>query len=57
MGLTPTKNQGSLIWCCKSSGLLSVVVYGYVRQLLWEQLFLIYGNYFIMELRETTNKK
>ena len=36
MILTPTINQGSLIWCWRSSGSLSVVVYDYVRQLLWE---------------------
>ena len=36
MRLTLTKNQDSLIWNCRSDGLLSVVVWGYVRQLLWE---------------------
>ena len=30
MRLTPTTNQGSLIWRWVSSGLLSMVVYGYV---------------------------
>ena len=34
--LNPKKKQGSLIWRWKSYGLLSVVGYGYVRQLLWE---------------------
>ena len=39
MRLTPTTNQGSLIWRWRSSGLLSVVGYGYVRQLLFWKLF------------------
>ena len=56
MRLNPTKNQGSLIWCWRISGLLSMVGYGYVRQLLWEWLLLIVGNCFIMELREITMK-
>ena len=32
--LNTTTNQGSLIWCWRSYGLLSVVGYGYVLQLL-----------------------
>ena len=36
MRLTPTTNQGSIIRHWISSGLLSVVGCGYVRQLLWE---------------------
>ena len=51
--LTPTKNQGGLIWLWISSVLLSVVGYGYVRQLLWEWLLLIIGNYFVMGLRDS----
>ena len=35
MRLTPTINQGSLIRHWRSSGLLSVVGCGYVRQFLW----------------------
>ena len=34
--LTPTKNQGSLIWNWRSSGLLIVVGCGYVQHMLWE---------------------
>ena len=36
MRLTPTTNQDSMIWPWISYGLLSVIVYGYVLQLLWE---------------------
>ena len=57
MRLTPTTNQGSLIWRWGSSGLLSVVGYGYARQLLWEQLLLISGNYSVMGLRDVTMTK
>ena len=32
---TPQKNQGILICCLRSSGILSLVDYGHVQQLLW----------------------
>ena len=54
MRLTPTKNQDSLIWHFRSGGLLSVVVCGYVQQFLWERILLIFGNCFVVGLRETT---
>ena len=54
MGLTPTTNQDSLIWHWRSGGLLSVVGCGFARQLLREWLLLIFGNCFVMGLRETT---
>ena len=56
MRLTPTTNQGSLIWQWRSSGLLSVNGCGYVRQLLGELPLLIVGNYLVMGLRKTTMK-
>ena len=48
------KNQGGMIWRWGSSGLLSLVGYSYVRQLLWEWILLIAGNYFVMGLRDIT---
>ena len=33
--LTPTTNQVSLIWCCISSGIISVVVYCYAQHFIW----------------------
>ena len=54
MSLTHTTSQDNLIWHWRSDGLLNVVGYGYVRQLLWEWLLLIVGNCFVMGLRETT---
>ena len=54
MRLNPTTNQGSLIWLRIISGLLSLVLYGYVRQFLLGRLLLIYGDYFFMGLGETT---
>ena len=50
------KNQGSLIKRCISSGLLSLVGYGYVRKLLWGLLLLIEGNYCVMGLRDINIK-
>ena len=50
------KNQGSLIQCWKSYGLLILVGYFYVQQLLWELLLLISGNYFFVVLIEITIK-
>ena len=56
MRLTSTTNQCSLIWRCVSSGLLIVVGYGYLQKFLWELILLIYGNCFVVGLRETTMK-
>ena len=36
MRLTHTTSQDNLIWHWRSGGLLNVVGYGYVQQLLWE---------------------
>ena len=44
MRLTATKNQSIMIWCWRSSGLLSVVGYCYLRQYLREVLLLISGK-------------
>ena len=54
--LTLTTNQGSLVWSWISSGLTSVVVYGYVRQFIWGLPLLISGKYLFMGLRYTTMK-
>ena len=54
MGLTLTTNPGSTILRWKSNGLLSIVGYVYVQQLLWQWLLLIYGKYFVMGLIEIT---
>ena len=48
MRLTPSTNQGILVWHWISYGLISVVGCSYVSQLLWELLFLIVGNCFVM---------
>ena len=56
IGLTTTKNKVSLIWHCRSYWLLSMVVCGYVQQLLWELILIIVGNCFVVGLRETTMK-
>ena len=56
MRLTHTTSQDNLIWHWRSGGLLNVVGYGYVRQLLWERLLLIVGKCFVMGLKETTMK-
>ena len=45
MRLNPKTNRESLIWHYRSGGLLSGVGCGYVGQLLWELLLLIFGNY------------
>ena len=49
MRLTPTTNQGSLIWRWISYGLLSVVGHGCVRELLQECLLIIDRNYLAMD--------
>ena len=54
--MTPKTNQDSLIWYWISGGLLSMIGYGYVRQLIWEWPLLIVGKCFVMGLRETTVK-
>ena len=54
MSLNPTTNQDSLIWHCRSGGLLNLVGCGYVLQLLWEWLLLIFWKIFVMGLRENT---
>ena len=54
MRLTPTTNQGSLIWHWRTSGLLSVVGFSYLQQLLWEWLFIFFWNCFVVRLRDTT---
>ena len=54
--LTPTINEGSMIWHWISSGLISVVGCGYVLQLLWERPLLIFGKCLVVGLRETTMK-
>ena len=51
MGLTTTANKGSNICFWRLFGLLSVVEYGYVLQLIWELLLRIVGNYLVMGLR------
>ena len=56
MRLTPTTNQDNMIWHWRSGGLLNVVGYSYVRQLLCKWLLLIVGNCFVVGLRETTMK-
>ena len=48
--LTPTTNQGGLIWYWRSSGLLSVVGYGYVQQFLCECLLIISVECFVVGL-------
>ena len=54
MRFNPTTNQDSMIWNWIIGGLLSVVGHGYVRQLLWELLLPIVGNFFVVGLRDTT---
>ena len=47
MRLTPTTNQGSLIWSWIISGLISVVGYGYVQQLICKLILLISGFFLL----------
>ena len=56
MRLTPTTNQGILICHQRSSGVLSVVECGYVRQFIWELLLLMVGNCVVMGLRYNNMK-
>ena len=51
------KKKDNLIWHWRSGGLLNVVGWGYVLQLLWKWILIIVGNCFVMWLRETTMKK
>ena len=56
MSLNPTTNQGILIWWWRSSWLLSVFVYCYVRQCLWELILLISVHSSVMWLIDITMK-
>ena len=56
MSLTPTPNQGGLMFIWKISGLISVVGYSYVQQFLWGRPLLIAGNYSVMRLIDNNMK-
>ena len=54
MRLTPTTNQGRMIWCWRSSGLLSVVGYDYVWHLIRELRLLIAGKCLVVGIIDIT---